>query len=296
MLTSSRFALALFAAAAMFAGPCEASPFGRHQKPQPAAVDAGLIEIQRALDEQRYVDAGRMLDAAALSGASDTRLSILTGELDLARGRYADALNEFGRTLDDARTRADALQGQGIALSQMGRSDEALATLKKAVAENPSAWRAWNALGVEFDQRRDWVDAEDAYGRAITASKGAAVALNNRGYSRLLQSRPDDAVADLVAALQKKPDLAEARTNLRLALAMKGDYGRAIAPAATDDKASLLNNAGFAAALRGDYAQAETLLDQAMNARSQFYGRASENLGVVRSLAARDKAGANASP
>ena len=117
-------------------------------------------------------------------------------------------------------TQARALQDEGVTLSLLGQSDQALTVLQKAVAMDPSAWRAWNALGAEYDARARWTDAEAAYGHAITASGGAAITLNNRGYSRLLQRRRDEAVADLVAALHKKPDLAEARTNLRLALAI----------------------------------------------------------------------------
>ena len=71
----------------------------------------------------------------------------------------------------------------------------------------------------------------------MEGSGGAAQVLNNRGYSRLLQHRRDEAIADLVAALRKRPDMAEARTNLRLALAMGGDYERAVSGASADDRA-----------------------------------------------------------
>jgi Flp pilus assembly protein TadD len=179
-----------------------------------------------------------------------------------------------------------------VALSILGRSEEALSTLKEAVAADPSAWRAWNALGREYDSRGQWALAGAAYEHGLAASDGAAIVLNNRGYSHLLQRQREAAVSDLVAALAKKPDLAEARTNLRLALAMGGDYDRAIAGGGTDDKASLLNNAGFAAAMRGDYAKAEDFLRRAQQARGENYPRASENLKIVQALAARAQ-GAN---
>ncbi len=144
--------------------------------------------------------------------------------------------------------------------------------MQRAVTEDPSAWRAWNALAGEYDNRREWTQAGAAYDHAFTDSSGAAVVLSNRGYSRLLQGRVDEGVADFVDALKKKPDFAEARTNLRLGLAMKGDYTRAVSGGSPQDQGSaLLNNAGFAAALRGDYAQAEDLLDQAMKAKGEYY-------------------------
>jgi Flp pilus assembly protein TadD len=281
-----------------------AAPFGsahalslfhkRAHAAKPAEItDAALAEIQHAIDEQRYVDAGKMIDQAYLAGITDPRLLVLSGELNLAKGRYEDALASFKRG-DAGAAHAKSLQGQGIALSLLNRSDEALSILEAAVALDPSAWRAWNALGSEYDRRRDFTRAESAYDHAMSGSNGAPSVINNRGFSRLLQGRLDDAVTDFVAALAKKPDMTAARTNLRLALAMKGEYDRALAGGAATDEAARLNNAGFAAMLRGDYGRAEELLTQAMKLRGEYYSRASANLDMTRALAARDKAGASA--
>lgn len=280
----------------LFATSADAAILARAAKPAPSVSDAAISEIQRAIDEQRLLDAGRILDEALLGGAKDARLTLLSGDLNLARGRYNAALATYREAEFVPADHARALQGQGLALSMLGRSDEALAILQKAVAEDPSAWRAWNALGSEYDNRAQWSLADAAYEHAMAASGGAAMVLNNRGYSRLLQHRRDEAVSDFVAALQKKPGLAEARTNLRLALAMGGDYDRAIAGGAPADQAILLNNAGFAAGMRGDYAMAEDLLGRAITLKSEYYGRASENLKIVRALAAQSAANPNAKP
>lgn len=291
-----RTLLVAVASAALAASTADAAILGRTAKPVRVVSDAAVLEIQRAIDEQRLLDAGRILDEAMLGGAKDPRLTLLSGDLSLARGRYNAALAAFKEAESVPADHAKALQGQGLALSLLGRSDEALAILQKAVAEDPSAWRAWNALGSEYDNRAQWPLADAAYEHAMAASGGAALVLNNRGYSRLLQHRRDEAVSDFVAALQKRPGLAEARTNLRLALAMGGDYDRAIAGGAPADQAVLLNNAGFAAGMRGDYAMAEDLLGRAITLKSEYYGRASENLKIVRALAAQSAANPNAKP
>ncbi|HEY0648859.1 tetratricopeptide repeat protein [Phenylobacterium sp.] len=271
------------------AGPSAAKPSA-----EGTLTAAGVAEIRRAIDEQRLLDAGRMIDQAMLGGVTDPRLSLLGGDLNLVRKRYNVALTSYRMAEGAAETRAQSLQGQGLALALLGRSTEALEMLKRAVAEDPKAWRAWNALGAQYDTRGDWTASEAAYAQAMANSGGAPQVLNNRGYSRLLQSRRDEAVADLVAALQKKPDMSEARTNLRVALAMGGDYERAVSGASADERAALLNNAGFAAGVRGDYAKAEELLNQALKVKSEYYARASENLKIVRALAAQN--GANATP
>ncbi len=273
-----------------------ASIFHASTSAAPASLDGVVTDIEQALSEQRLVDAARLLDTAMLAGAKDPRLTLLSGRLEMERGHYADALDDFKSAQLAPQTRAAALEGAGVVLSLLGRSDEAMTVLQQAVAQSPTAWRAWNALGCEYDQLRDWTHAEQAYDNALKNSNQAAIVLNNRGYSRILQHRLEDAIADLVTALQKRPDFAEARTNLRLVLAMKGDYGRAVSPGAEDDKAALLNNAGFAAALRGDYAQAEDLLGQAIKTRSVYYDRASQNLVMVKALADKDKGPAHAAP
>jgi len=265
--------------------------------PAPVAVSAATIaQIRQAIDEQRLVDAARMLDAALLNGARDPRLSLLSGDISLARANYGLALTSYRAAQEAPETHAASLEGQGVALSLMQRSDEAMAALLAAVQANPGAWRAWNALGSEYDQTAQWQKADDAYKHGIDASGGAAIVLNNRGYSRLLQRRRAEAVTDLVAALDKRPNFPEARTNLRLALALGGDYERAIAGGAPGDQAALLNNAGFAAGMRGDYAEAEDLLGRALKVKSEYYARAAENLKIVRALSAGSRPADHAAP
>ena len=250
-------------------------------KPAAATVSVDVAAIQAAMDEQRFQDAGRMIDGATLAGARDPILGLLAGELRLARGQYDDALKIFKDLPEKPALKARLMCDRGLALSLIGKSDEAFAALKQAVILDDSQWRAWNALGGEYDRRQDWANAEDAYAHALTASNRDAIVLNNRGFSRVLQNRLDDGIADLVAALQKKPDLSAARTNLRLAMGLKGDYDRALAAGPQEDKAALYNNVGYAAMLRGDQARATELFNKALTERSEFYGRASNNLDLA---------------
>jgi Flp pilus assembly protein TadD len=253
-----------------------------------AQTSAQVLAISRALDERRYLDAGGLLDQAVAQGVNSPEITRLTGELLLARGRTADALAVFRALAASPAEKARALEGEGLSLSILGRSDEALADLKQATDIDPSLWRAWNGLGVEYDLRRDWPHAQGAYGKALTApGANLAVVLNNRGYSRLLQRQTDLAAADFVAALQKDPSLSEARTNLRLTLGIEGHYTRAALAGVGDDRSAVLNNIGVAAALRGDYVAADKLLNEAIAARGQFYNRAAENLQISHELAAR---------
>ncbi len=287
-MTRLKAATVVFAVTAnialLLASPAQAGLFGSSDATPPALADGVISQIQQALDDQRYVDAGSLLDRALISGGSDPRLELLAGNLNLARGRYDIALASFKRVDTQPNLRARALEGEGIALSLLGRTEEAQPVLEAAVSANPEAWHAWNALGVIYDRHHDWPRAGAAYEHAMAASGSAPQVLNNRGFSRLSQNRLDDATADFVAALQKKSDFSPARNNLRLAIAMKGDYSRATEGASATDRASVLNNAGFAAMARGDYSAAENLLGQAIQAKGEYYSLAAANLERVRGL------------
>ena len=251
---------------------------------QPATSDDVVAQIQREIDDQQYLDANKLLEQALLNDADNPKLVLLAGDLSLANGHYDVALANFRSIDSKPEQRARALEGEGIALSLLGKSDAALAALKAAVKENPSAWHAWNALGSEYDRRHDWTNAEDAYGHAIAIPEATAIVLNNRGFSRLCQNRLDQAVTDFVAALAKKPDFTAARNNLRLAIGMKGDYKRAMEGADPADRAQILNNVGVAALMRGDYQAAEDFFDQAIKARGSYYSFAASNLQAATSL------------
>jgi Flp pilus assembly protein TadD len=278
------------------ATPAQAGLFGFGSKDKPAQAaapanreEAVVRETQRAIDEQRYSDAGKLLDRAFAAGMSDPRLMVLTGELHLARGENEDALASFSSLQITPAVFVQAATGKGIALSRLGRSGEAIQALRQAVASDPGAWRAWNALGVEYDRQKNWQQAELAYAEALKSPSAGAMVYNNRGYSRLLQGRQTEASADFVAALDRDPGFAVARTNLRLALAVRGEYERATTVSGAEDRAAILNNAGFAALMRGDLEQAESLFTQAIAARGKAYGRAQENLELTRGLMARAK-------
>ena len=276
--------------------PVIAGPFS-HMFAKPAAhktTDAGdkaglvAAAVRQALDEKRYVDAADLFEKAEIAKISSPHLIDLDGELLLARGQYSDALVMFRGASADPAEKAEALEGEGLALSMLGKSDDALADLKQATTLDKSLWRAWNGLGREYDIRHDWKLSVAAYKEAL-ACPGAetAIILNNRGYSHMLQHQPELAKTDFVAALDKDPALAAARTNLRIAMAMDGHYDRAAVIGVGDDKAAVLNNVGLAAAIRGDYPEAEKLLNQAIQAKGAYYERAADNLQLAKQLEAR---------
>jgi len=281
-----------------------ASPFGHllgkpasHKADPTIGASALADQVRLALDERRYVDAAGLIEKAKVDNIHSPRLSVLDGELLLARGQLADSLTMFRSVASDPVERPMALEGEGLALSLLGKSDEALADLKQATVLDKSLWRAWNGLGREYDMRKDWKLSQAAYTQALAApGANAAIVLNNRGYSHLLQKQNELASADFVAALEKDPALVAARTNLRLTMAIEGHYDRASVTGLGDDRAAVLNNVGLAAAIRGDYNEASKLLNAAIEAKGKYYERASDNLQLTKELQARGQQDISVTP
>ena len=131
---------------------------------------------------------------------------------------------------------------------------------------------------------QQWDRSVLAYRAALEIQPNSAVLHNNLGFSFVLQNRPADAAAEFVIALKRDPQLAVARANLRLALAAQGRYEEALIDVPKDEYARALNNAGFVAMMRGDYAQAESYLSRAMENSPAFNEVASRNLNHLQQM------------
>lgn len=246
-----------------------------------AAVDLNALEA--ALENGRLVQARTMIEQAARTQPHSPRLRLLQAEYHLAAGQLEQAVAIFQPLLTGEHG-ARAGQGLGLALLRQHEAAAAVEALATAVRQNPALWRAWNALGVAHDQLGQWGEAEAAYAQALAAQPDAPQVHSNRGYSRLLQNRADQAVADLELAAALLPENETVRTNLHLALALAGRYEAALAaPGAIlpGAQAQVLNNVGYAALLRGDHDTARALFSRALAASDVHYAMAAGNLALV---------------
>jgi Flp pilus assembly protein TadD len=244
-----------------------------------AAADRDLAagDLERA--ESVY---GTLLGASA----DNSHALLGLGEVQLRRGAAESALATF-RKIADPVSQPKALQGQGLALAVLHRRDEAVAVLAEATAQDSTLWRGWSALGQLHDERQEWAAAGIAYQRALALQPESAEIYNNLGVSMLLQRRYDEARAHFLSALERDPTALNAQANLRVAYAWSGEYQKALAHAPPPEQAQVLNNTGYVAMERGDFAAAETLLTEALRASPSFYKRASDNLAELRRRSGR---------
>lgn len=271
----------LLAAAVITTTPADAKRKPKAEAAQ-TATPIDLAALDEAIQAERLVQARTLIEQAQLARQSGTMLDLLKAEYDQARGQSDLALASFRLLTADPVVGARASQGAGIASIRTKRIADALGYLAAATAADPKLWRAWNAMGVAYDLKHNWTAADQAYLSGLTAKPNSGEILANRGYSRLLQKRFGEALSDLRRAHALLPGNDKVETNLRLALALNGAYEDAIGVSAGDaDLGKRLNNAGYAAWLRGDLVAAKAYLSRAMELSDVYYDRAANNLAAV---------------
>jgi Flp pilus assembly protein TadD len=244
-----------------------------------------------ALETRRATQAKQLFETILASAPADPEALTGLGEAEVLLGDYDAAIDHSLEAADLAGERSDlearALHNAGLSLLLTNRTQEAETKLEQAAAVDPTSWRTWNALGRARDARRAWDEAGVAYEKALALAPDEAAVLNNLGLSKLSSGDHDAAVALFFRALEASPDLATAETNLRLALALDGRYDEAVAGVEDEALPAALNNAGYAALLRGDHPQARILFVRAIDASPSFYEPAWSNLRFLSSVEER---------
>ncbi|MGC2164530.1 MAG: tetratricopeptide repeat protein [Gallionella sp.] len=110
----------------------------------------------------------------------------------------------------------------GVALSQMGRNEDALRPMQKAVELSPGDADANSNLGNTLQILGRLEEAEVSCRRALQIKPDFAEAHNNLGNTLRNLGRLDEAEASYRSALRVKPDFAEAHNNLGNALRESG--------------------------------------------------------------------------
>lgn len=244
-----------------------------------------------ALAEGRHGQAKAAFQSLLRARPDDPEAALGLAEAQLGLGEVAEARTLFVRAAQaEGSARTMALQGLGLADLRLGDSAGAEAALAAAVAQDPSAWRAWNGLAHLHDAAGRWAEADEAYARALAHSSEPELVHNNWGMSLLARGDHAAAAGRFEDALRARPGFATADTNLRIALAMGGQSDHVLSTTPDPDLPEVLNNLGYIAMVQGDLQRAEAYFHQALEASPRFYGRAFENLqrlAAMRPTAAR---------
>ncbi|MCZ6495169.1 MAG: tetratricopeptide repeat protein [Alphaproteobacteria bacterium] len=248
---------------------------GKQKKEQEARF---IKDIYRALEEGNVATADALRVRVLYINPKSVEARLARGEIFLRQARYGRAMETFKSLVKEEKLLARSYQGIGVARLQQGRRAAAKQAFDKAVSLDGGLWRAWNGLGYFYDSVKDWKRAQQSYNRALKLRRDKPALFNNRGFSKLMQSRYEDAIVDFRAALKLNPLLKVTRMNIRLAQAWLGRYVEAIAGASKQDLPSVLNNIGYIAMIKGEYAAADAYFSRAMQLSPSFNETASNNL------------------
>ena len=239
-----------------------------------------LSEAAHAIEAGRLEQARLMINNSVKAGIKGPALERVTADLAYASGDYQGALRRYLQLLV---SNADGVMYEraGIAAMKVGDRAQAAKLLEKAVAFPSATWRAWNARGVAADYQRDWVVADDSYARATALAPNRAEILNNSGWSLLARGRWADALQNFERAAAINPKSARIAANLELArAALSEELPARRAGESEIDWAARLNDAGVIARLQGNNKKAVAAFTQAIQARSEYYDRAANNLAM----------------
>ena len=152
---------------------------------------------------------------------TDRRLSVAALQAGMRRhqaGALAQAEAHYREAIVHDPGNADALHYLGVACSQQGRHDEAIALIGRALALVPPFAAMHLNLGNAFLGAHRAEEAVAAFHGALALEPGNAAAHRNLGSALNAQKRHTEAVESYRRALALRPDFAEAHNSLGLTL------------------------------------------------------------------------------
>ena len=151
----------------------------------------------------------------------------MAGQL-YSRGQYAQAERVCSQIISSRPANADAHNIHGVSLAALGRREDGIAALKRAIKLNGNAASYHANLGEILRQAGRLDEAAEAIERAIELDPNNAQALNNLGIIHYERKQFAEAVASYRRALELQPNMAEAMNNLGNALRLTGDVDGAL--------------------------------------------------------------------
>jgi tetratricopeptide (TPR) repeat protein len=214
--------------------------------------------------QKQYIDAGKAFQQAldrdpnsndALSGLMNTYLAqnqtdkvIAAANAQIAKSANNSAFYDLLGTvlfnskkdLDGAeaaftkaaqldKNNSDALLKLGQVQVAKGSADQALATYKRSLQDNPHEAMFYILMGELYEHKQDWANAKDAYQKALEIKPENPLASNNLAYVMLQSGGNVDMALSLAQTARRgMPDSPYAADTLGWILYQKGAYQSAV--------------------------------------------------------------------
>ncbi len=224
----------------------QALPFSRDQITTDATIaPIGAFEnfIKGTLTRERDSRIG-FLEHAIKEYSDKTKTQYVAAIFELGRirfeaGEYKEALEQLVLVQEKNQRYDEAQFYVGVSQDALGRTDQALATLKKLASRLP-LFEVYNNIGVMLIKQKQYKDAIDHLKPAMDAAPRDADTLFNLAYAYFLAKDNANAVATLKNEIKQRASDGEAYYILSKALSAEGD--QAGATAASDQAKKLLSS------------------------------------------------------
>jgi len=249
--------------------------------PATPVAPPSLAEASHALGAGRIDQAREMIAAAVKAGATGEQVDRLLADLAFASGDNARALAGYAALFAAHPDNGLLAERAGISALKLDDTARAITFLDHATVKARS-WSAWNARGIAADRMNDWATADAVYARAASVAPEHGEIANNQGWSLLLRGRWTEALARFEQAAQLDSKSLRIANNLELARdALEVGLPKREPHESDQAWSARLNDAGVAAAARGERGRAIAAFAQAIETRSVWFGRAADNLAAV---------------
>jgi predicted O-linked N-acetylglucosamine transferase (SPINDLY family) len=181
---------------------------------QPQSQVAALLKQGLELHQQGQLAQARQIYEQVLA-KQPTHFDALhlSGAIAAQSKNPALAVELIGKAIELNPNNASAYSNLGIALKELKRLDEALASYDKAIAIKPDYAEAYYNRGIALNELKRYEEALASYDRAIKIKPDYAEAYYNRGSALNELKRYEEALASYDKAIAIKPDYATAYSN-----------------------------------------------------------------------------------
>ncbi len=142
---------------------------------------------------------------------------------------WHDTVSLFRYAVDQNPRSIMALTNLGNALTNVGRPDEAIASLDSAVALNDRYSGVYQYLGLAWQQKGDQRRAAEYFRKAVALDSNFVEAYSNLGNAYYALGEYDRAIEQYRESIRKDPDFSDPYYNLGVATYAKGDTTGAMA-------------------------------------------------------------------
>lgn len=180
-----------------------------------AAQLARIQALMKPLKSSRFSETRVTYERAIAAWPDDWSLRENFGTLLNDFQQFAEALDQWRRMTELLPHSVDACLGEADALEGLGRRDEAVASIRRALHLRPNAPETWHALGLVLARAGRDAEAVTAWQRAVRLRPGMVDVHLDLGTALARLGHRAEAAAQFQEVLRQRPDDAQAKSLLR---------------------------------------------------------------------------------